>query len=113
MMPSIQFNREAMAAGAREGFMEATDLADYLVAKGLPFREAHKLVGSIVLHCAKTGRRLSDLSVAEYRRFSPLFDEYVTEALSIGSIIERRGHPGGTSPKQVQAALRRARRRLS
>ncbi|HOZ45702.1 MAG TPA: argininosuccinate lyase [Candidatus Hydrogenedentes bacterium] len=112
MLPSICVNREAMAEAAREGFMEATDLADYLVTQGLPFREAHEIVGKIVLQCIREARRLGDLSIEELQRFSPLFGGSVCARLSPDAVIRKRATHGGTAPRQVRRALRRAQRLL-
>lgn len=110
MLPSIQVNEQAMAKAAREGFMEATDLADHLVAKGMPFRQAHGLVGRIVLYCIKSGRYLPDLTGEDLKRFSPLLDASICEKLDARALVRRRATTGGTGPRQVRAALRRAKR---
>jgi argininosuccinate lyase len=81
------------------------------VRQGLPFREAHGVVGQLVRYADEQGKGLSQLTLAEYRRFSPLFDEGVLK-LDVRSAIEARDVPGGTSSRQVAAALKRARRRL-
>jgi argininosuccinate lyase len=112
MMPSIRVNRERMAEMAQEGFLEATDLADYLVAKGVPFREAHRIVGRMVRHCAKHGKRLPEMSRDELRSFSDRFGADVIAALKLENVVRKRSHVGGTAPRQVRAALRRARRSL-
>ncbi len=111
MIPSIAIQREAMAHATAEGFMEATDLADYLVVKGVPFREAHGIIGRIVLFCTQNSRRLPDLTLEEYQRFSPSFDKAVFNVLTPGAIVKRRDNPGGTAPRRVRAALKQARRR--
>ncbi len=113
MIPSIKVKRDAMLAATREGFLEATDLADYLAAKGLPFREAHEVVGKLVLLCTKSGRRLPELSPGELTKASTLFTADVTALFNPMTLAQRRDLPGGTAPKQVKAALRRARKRLS
>jgi argininosuccinate lyase len=113
MIPSIRVRREAMATATREGFMEATDLADYLVGKGLPFRAAHAIVGKLVLHCVRTGTLLPDTSLDDLRMFSPLFDTDVFAVLSPEAIVRRRDHIGGTAPRRVRAALRRARAQIA
>ena len=113
MIPSIKVKRDAMLAATREGFLEATDLADYLAAKGLPFREAHEIVGKLVLLCSKSGRRLPELSLDELKKASPLFMADVAALFDPITLAKRRDVPGGTAPKQVKAALRRARKRLS
>jgi len=112
MIPSITVKHEAMLAATREGFLEATDLADYLAAKGLPFREAHEVVGKLVLLCTKTGRRLPELSFDEIKNASSLFATDVTALFDPLTLAKRRDIYGGTAPKQVKAALKRARKRL-
>jgi len=108
MVPAIQVDAERMAAAACEGFMEATDLADALVAQGVPFREAHAIVGKVVLDCVKGERRLGDLTLEELRAFSPRFDRDALSLLTPRAVLQRRNTSGGTAPKQVAAALRRA-----
>ena len=112
MIPSIHVDADRMAQAAREGYMEATDLADALVEKGVPFRDAHQIVGKIVLLCSKQKRPLSDLTLDEFCVFSPLFDREVMSLLDARAVVKRRNTFGGTSPRQVMAALKRARRSL-
>jgi argininosuccinate lyase len=112
MIPSIKVNRQAMAAATREGFMEATDLADYLVTQGMPFREAHGVIGKIVLYCTRKDKKLPDLSLLEYQGFSALFKKEVFTVLQPEAIVKRRDNPGATAPRQVRTALRKARRAL-
>jgi len=112
LVRSISVNTSRMADATRQGFMEATDLADALAEKGIPFRQAHEIVGKIVLQCSKTNRRLTDLSLDELLEFSPLFDENVLAALQPLTSCERRDVPGGTAPKQVAEALARAKREI-
>jgi argininosuccinate lyase len=111
MLPSIRVNAARMQAAASESYSLATDVADYLVRQGLPFREAHGVVGQLVRYADEQGKGLSELTLEEYRRFSPLFDEGVLK-LDVRSAIEARDVPGGTSSRQVAAALKRARQRL-
>ena len=102
------------ARKALEGdFMTATDLADYLVRKGMTFREAHGLVGRIVLECEKQRIQLSELPLSRYRRFSSLFDEDLFQALSLQHSIEVRSVAGGTAPARVAEALSRAEQSLT
>jgi argininosuccinate lyase len=112
MLPSIRVNKEVMARAARDGFMEATDLADHLVAKGVPFRQAHEVVGRIVLRCIERSCRLPDLTVEELKEFSPLFGARLLDQLDSESAVRRRATFGGTAPRQVRAALARAKRLL-
>ena len=112
MVPAIRVNKEAMLEATREGFLEATDLADYLAAKGTPFRDAHEMVGRLVLHCSKKGLRLSELSLPQLQKFSNRFEADALELLEPGTLVRRRDLAGGTAPRRVRAALRRARKRL-
>ena len=113
MVPSIEVRADRMLAATQEGFLEATDLADYLAEKGMPFREAHEVVGKMVLHCTRTKKRLPDLTMAEFQTFSPLFGADVLRNLDPWTIASRRDNPGGTAPRQVKAAIRQAKRRLA
>ncbi len=104
----------AAARKALEGdFMTATDLADYLVRKGMPFREAHGVVGRIVLECEGRQIGLSELSLSRYRQLSPLFAEDLYQVLSARHSIEARSVTGGTAPERVAAALSRAEQSLT
>ena len=113
MLPTIQFNKKAMAEAATEGFMEATELADYLVTKGMPFREAHGIIGKIVRHCIKHHKTLPQLTLAELGDFSPHFQNDALKLLKPNAIVRRRNHPGGTAPQQVRSALRRAQKSIN
>ena len=113
MLPTIRFNTDAMREAAREGYLEATDVADYLVDKGVPFREAHGIVGRVVLHCVKTQKRLPELALDEFKKFSPKFERDVFRCLDPKAIVRRRDHVGGTAPRQVKAAIKRARHILA
>jgi argininosuccinate lyase len=93
---------------ASGGFLLATDIADYLTWKGMPFREAHKLVGQLVAYCEAERKDPSRLSLEEYRRFSDLFDEEILQ-LSVRASLRARDVPGGTAPRRVAQAIRRAR----
>jgi len=88
-----------------QGFLTATDLADYLVGKGVPFREAHSVVGKVVFQCLSKGRELTDLGLDDLRAFSPLIDEDIFEVLSAGGSVKARRCPGGTAPERVAEAL--------
>jgi argininosuccinate lyase len=111
MLPTIQINEERMRAAAAANFALATDVADSLVRKGLPFRQAHQIVGKLVNYAQKQGKEFSELTLKEYQRFSPLFSEEVLQ-IDLESSLRSRNVPGGTAPEQVTRALREARRRL-
>jgi argininosuccinate lyase len=113
MVPAIQPRRENMRAAARRGFSTATDLADYLVRRGIPFRDAHEIVGSTVAHAAGAGLDLSELSLETLRGFSEEIGQDVFEVLTLEGSLAARNHPGGTAPDQVRAAARRATENLA
>ena len=113
MVRTMRVNRENMRAGGLGGFMAATDLADYLVGKGMPFREAHAVIGHMVLSCEKQGRKLQDLSLDELCGFSELFDEGAFGAVDIDKIVERRTTAGGTGHEPVRAQLEQAKAALA
>jgi argininosuccinate lyase len=102
----LKARKERMMEAARDGFMNATDLADYLVERGLPFRSAHAIVGKVVQHCLAAGRRIEELPLAELRRFSPRIEEDVYGYLSPESLIERRRGIGGTARASVLRRLK-------
>jgi len=110
MLPAIQPNRDEMAAAARQGFSTATDLADYLVRKNIPFRDAHEVVGSAVQYASEKGCDLADLALQDLQQFSELIDDDVYDVLTLAGSINSRDHLGGTAPAQVkfQVAEQRA-----
>jgi argininosuccinate lyase len=112
LVPVIRPKREAMRAAARRGYSTATDLADYLVRRGLPFRDAHEVVGRAVAQGIRQGRDLAELTLEELRAFSPLIDADVYQVLTLEGSVATRDHLGGTAPAQVRAAVARARARL-
>jgi len=112
MFPAIRVNADRMLEAVNEGFLEATDLADYLVARGLAFREAHETVGNIVRHCIEHNKRLTALALEELRAFSAHFDADVLARLEPRDVIAARDHLGGTAPNRVRAALDEAKRSL-
>ena len=113
MLRGIKVNKEAMRTAATEGFATATDLADYLVKKGTPFRDAHEVVALAVRHAVDKGCDLSDLSLAELQKFSPQIAEDVYQVLTLEGSLASRNHIGGTAPAQVKQAIARARKHLS
>ncbi len=112
MAGGITVRPEAMRAAALQGYATATDLADYLVKKGLPFRDAHEAVAHAVRACEQKGCDLADLSLDELRQFSPLIGADVHAVLTLEGSVAARAHVGGTAPDQVRAAIRRLRATL-
>jgi argininosuccinate lyase len=109
VIDTLTIHPETMLREAHKGYMNATDLADYYVAKAVPFREAHHLVGEIVLHAIKLGLTLGDLPLAEYQRFYPSTDIEVYRAVSLESVLAKKASAGGTAPDRVKEALKAAR----
>ena len=112
MVPAIAVNRSRLKESAIRGFSTATDLADYLVRKGLPFRDAHEVVGKAVALGVQTDRDLSEMALKELQGFSDLIDATVFDVLTVEGSVGARDHLGGTAPRQVQAAAARAKARL-
>ncbi len=98
-----------MLDAAERGYGTATDMADYLVHKGVPFRDAHAIVGKTVQFAIETGSRLADLSLADLLQFSEHFDEDIYPILELKGSVAARDHKGGTAPNQVKKAVRQAR----
>ena len=107
MLRTTAFKKEEMERSAGLGFTNATDLADYLVGKGLPFRDAHHVSGSLVGKCVKENRALDDLSLEELKAAHPAFEEDVYEAISLSACVERRSLRGGPAPVAVEDSIRR------
>ncbi len=109
MIETMQVNQDAMWAQAKKGYLAATDVADYLAKKGMPFRQAHEVVGHLVLLCDKRGCDLDDLSLDDFRQESELFEADITEALDLESIVAARTTFGGTGHEAVKAQMNQAR----
>jgi len=112
LMVNLLCNHARMRAAAAQGFSTATDLADYLVRKGVPFRDAHEIVGQAVALAEQQGRDLAQLTLEELQGFSALIDGDVYEVLTLEGSVAARDHIGGTAPNQVRAAVARGRSRL-
>ncbi len=109
MVPALRPKRNNMRRAARQGFATATDLADYLVRKGVPFRDAHEVVGKAVRLGVETNRDLADMTLAELQRFSPLVEDDVFAVLSLEGSVAARDVLGGTAPNRVREAAAQAR----
>ena len=112
LIAGLEIDRDRMRAAVLEGYATATDLADYLVRKGLPFREAHEVVARAVRHAEKGARDLSALELAELQQFSPLIGEDVAAVLTPEGSLRARSHIGGTAPARVKTAIAKARKHL-
>jgi len=111
MMPQIEVKRNNMREAARRGFSTATDLADYLVRKNVPFRDAHEIVGKAVRFGVDNEKDLSEMSLEELKGFSDVIDKDVFAVLTLEGSVAARNHIGGTAPAQVRAAVKGARAR--
>ncbi|KUJ74266.1 argininosuccinate lyase [Thiomicrospira sp. XS5] len=112
MVPAIIVNRDVTYDAAKRGFSTATDLADYLVNKGLPFRDAHEVVGLAVAHGLQNGQDLSEMSLETLQSFHGSITDDVFEVLTLEGSVSARNHLGGTAPEQVKAAIARAKSEL-
>ncbi|GBE00400.1 argininosuccinate lyase 1 [bacterium BMS3Abin07] len=110
MYPNININKQRMKMTSADGYSTATEIADYLVLKGLPFREAHEVVGKIVGYCIDNGIKLEELPTEKFRKFSPLFGNDVSSVTSIESSISRKKSLGGTAPDEVARQIQRLRK---
>jgi len=109
MLGKLRFDTSRMRDAASSGFLLATDVADYLVEKKMPFRQAHAVVGAVVQWCVREGRELHELTLLEWQEFSLLFEADLLPRLTLKGAVERRTSHGGTSPKNVERQLRSVR----
>ena len=105
MISTMKINKQAMENSARHGFTNATDAADYLVGKGVPFRDAHGIVGQLVLYCIEKGIALDDMTLEEYKAVSPVFEEDIYDAISIRNCVELRNTIGAPGKKAMQEVI--------
>lgn len=110
MLSSMKINKDKMALAANKGYINATDVADYLVNKGIPFRTAHEITGKLVLYCIEKNLSLQDLSLEDYKEFSPVFDENILEEIDPLNCVISRDIPGGPAPRQVQIHIEQAKK---
>lgn len=113
VVDTIKFDSARMAKAADDDFITATDLADYLAVKGVPFSEAHGIVGNIVKVASRKGKKLADVTVEEYKDFSPLFGRDVIDVIRVRRSVERRTSHGGTSPEQLKLQIETARKLIA
>jgi argininosuccinate lyase len=107
MMPRVRFNKKKMLDAAIEGFSTATDIAEYLVKKGMPFRDAHGVTGSIVTHCIDNGLFLTDLTTDELKDFSDFITSDISDCISVSGSVDGRMSYGGTAQKVVRARIKK------
>ncbi|MBA7629420.1 Argininosuccinate lyase [subsurface metagenome] len=112
MVKNTKINTHQMEKEAREGFFASTDLVDYLVERGVPFREAHQLLGRMVKYCLEEGKRFENLTLEEYGHFSPLFEKDVFERIKLKSCVFGKNSPGGTGKRSLKHQMELAKLRL-
>ncbi|MEL0270887.1 MAG: lyase family protein, partial [Gammaproteobacteria bacterium] len=112
MFPLIKTNQSVMLDSALKGYSTATDLADYLVKKGLPFRDAHEVVGKTVAFAISSGQDISELSLSDLQTFSKLIEEDIFDSISLEGSLSARNHIGGTSKAQIIKAIKIAKNSL-
>ena len=105
MLSTLTFNKEVMAQSAKNGFTNATDAADYLVVHGIPFRDAHGIIGRLVLYCIDKKCALDDLTLDEFKQFSPAFDQDIYEAISLKTCVEKRNTIGAPGPSAMERMI--------
>lgn len=105
MIETMKINNDLMKKGARGGFTNATDAADYLVNKGLPFRDAHEVMGKLVFYAISNNKALDDLSLEEFKEFSQLFENDIYSAIDVNTCVSKRALKGGPAPKAVIASI--------
>ena len=113
LLPKIKFKKTRMRAAAKEGYLNATDLADYLVTKGVPFRKAHHCVGQIVRYAVRQGKEIHALSLAELQKFSAQIESEIFDFLATQPMIDRRSTIGGTATRAVKAAIKTAEKKIN
>ena len=113
MLATMTVNRQRMKDGARGGFTNATDVADYLAKKGVPFRKAHEITGQLVFKCIQEGRYLEDLSLEEYQRYSHVFEKDIYQAIDLYECVDKRELPGGPAAAAVLTAIDQGRQWLA
>ena len=113
MLPNIKVNRENMLQAAQQGYATATDLADYLVHKRVPFRDAHEVVGNTVKYAITKNKQLNELSLTELQKFSPSIDKDVFDVLSLEGSVSSKNTYGGTAPSQVSDQIKQAHQRVN
>ena len=112
MISTMKVNKDEMVQATKQDFSNATELADYLSSKGMPFREAHEVVGKLVLQCVQKNCYLSDLSMEDFKQSSSLFEEDIYEVLAPETAVARRNSAGGTGFSQIKIAIDKAKKCL-
>ena len=112
MLPTLKYNKEQLRSGAERGYTVATECADYLVRKGMPFRDAHGVIGRLVIYCGENNKRLDELTLDEYRQFSEMFDGDVLKVVTVKNAVHDRKAIGSPSAKAINVEIKRAEKLL-
>lgn len=112
LIPNIKVNKDKMKQASSEGFLTATDLSDYLVNKGIPFRESHKVIGRLVRYCIENGKAFRDLSILEFKKFHKSFDKDVAEFTMVEYSVRSKKSYGGTARENVEGMIKEAKKKL-
>ena len=113
MLSTMTVNKDRMLTSTQKDFSNATELADYLAKKGIPFRKAHEIVGKLILECSKTGLYLQDIPITRYQEVSPLIKEDIYQVLQSETAVQKRNSLGGTGFDQIRLELEKAKSDLS
>ena len=113
MIASMNVNKGNMKTATQKGYMNATDVADYIAKKGIGFRTAHEIVGKMVLYCITNNKNIDDLTLEEFKTFSDVFDESILSAVTIESCIQSKASYGSTSKKSVDVMIANAKAYLN
>jgi len=105
MVDTMEVKKDTMYKATKGGFTNATDAADWLVKQGVPFRDAHEIIGKLVLYCINNNTNLDDLSLEEYQAISPVFNETVYDAITVEKCVEARNVPGGPSKEYIASLI--------
>lgn len=108
MFESIRFNEQSIKEKLKGGYLNATDAADYLAKKGIPFRRAHEIIGNMINYCIKNSKALEELKIDEFKEFNPLFEDDIYEHINLGNCVKRRNTKGGPSPEKVLQSIESA-----
>jgi len=106
MLDTMTFNKDRMRASAEGGFTNATDAADYLVKHGVPFRDAHGIIGQLVLYCIDKNISLGEMTLDEYKAISPVFEEDIYDAISMETCVDKRNTIGAPGPQAMRDVIK-------
>jgi len=112
MIGKMKVKADKMRQATKGGYLNATDVADYLAAKGIPFRQCHEIVGKLVLSCIQENKKIDDLTLEEFQVFSPIFEADILETIKVENCVKARKSLGGTAPEQVKRFIQKAQQQI-